>query len=107
MRLHLPSAGADPAAAGPVPLVLVSHGMGGSRRGYSYIGAYLARQGVAALHVQHVGSDDAVWRGNPFEIVTRLQAAAQDTEAEARVADLRFALDHAQAALESAGSAMR
>lgn len=89
VRLYLP---AD-AAARPLPLVLFSHGLGGSRRGYSYLGAHFARNGFASLHVQHVGSDRGVWIGSPLEITARLQAAAADSEAIDRVADLRFALD--------------
>jgi dienelactone hydrolase len=76
-----------------VPLVVVSHGIGGSRRGYSWLGTYLASHGMAALHVQHVGSDRQVWTGNPLGVVSRLQDAAQDREAIARAQDLRFALD--------------
>jgi predicted dienelactone hydrolase len=89
-RLYLP-AGAS--AAHPVPLIVFSHGIGGSRRGYSYLGQYWASQGFASLHLQHVGSDRNLWTGNPLTLVSRLQGAAQDTEALARVADLRFALD--------------
>jgi predicted dienelactone hydrolase len=80
-------------SAGRVPLIVFSHGMGGSRRGYTYLATRWARHGVASLHVQHVGSDSAVWRGNPFGVVDRLQAATHDSEAAARVGDLRFALD--------------
>lgn len=76
-----------------VPLVVFSHGIGGSREGYSYLGKYWSSRGVASLHVQHIGSDAALWRGNPLGVVGRLHAAAQETEAMARVADLRFALD--------------
>jgi len=90
VRLYLPE-GAS--AARPVPLVVFSHGMGGSRRGYSYLGRYWASQGYASLHLQHVGSDRSVWTGNVFSTVGRLQGAAQDEEAIARVGDFRFALD--------------
>jgi len=90
VRLYLPDgARADK----PAPLVVFSHGIGGSRRGYSYLGRYWASQGYASLHLQHVGSDRSLWGGNPFETVLRLQGAAQDAEAIARVHDLRFALD--------------
>jgi len=90
VRLYLP----DPAAADkPVPLVVFSHGIGGSRSGYSYLGRYWASQGYASLHLQHVGSDRSVWFGSPFGLVGRLQSAAQDGEAVARVQDLSFALD--------------
>ena len=56
-----------PAPTQPVPLVVFSHGIGGSRSGYSYLGRYWASQGYASLHLQHVGSDRSVWFGNPFE----------------------------------------
>ncbi len=75
------------------PLVVFSHGIGGSREGYSYIGKYLAAQGIAALHVQHVGSDRNLWFGNPVQMVSRLQDAAKESEAIDRTADMRFALD--------------
>lgn len=90
LRLYLP---AGPAAVSSAPLLLFSHGMGGSRRGYRYLGSWLASCGVAALHVQHVGSDREVWFGNPFGLVGRLQQAARESEAVARVHDMRFALD--------------
>jgi dienelactone hydrolase len=90
VRLYLPD-GAN--ASHPVPLVVFSHGIGGSRLGYSYLGRYWAGQGYASLHVQHVGSDRSLWTGNPFTLVTRLHDAAQEHEAIDRVKDLRFALD--------------
>ncbi|TXI18315.1 MAG: acetylhydrolase [Roseateles sp.] len=88
VRLYLPTE-----AAAPAPLLLFSHGMGGSRRGYRYLGSWLATQGIAALHVQHVGSDRELWWGNPWRLVERLQGAAREDEARARVLDMRFALD--------------
>lgn len=77
----------------PVPLVVFSHGIGGSREGYSYLGGHWASQGLASLHVQHVGSDRSLWFGNPLALAARLQDAARESEAIARVGDLRFALD--------------
>jgi predicted dienelactone hydrolase len=76
-----------------VPLVVFSHGIGGSRRGYSYLGEHFASHGIASLHVQHVGSDRTIWTGNPFVLIARLHAAAEEREAVDRVRDLRFALD--------------
>ena len=75
-----------------MPLIIFSHGIGGSRLGYSYLGSYWASHGLASLHVQHVGSDRSIWFGNPFNLISRLQEAAQEKEALARVFDLRFAL---------------
>jgi predicted dienelactone hydrolase len=90
VRLYLPAAAAGTRT---LPLVVFSHGIGGSRRGYRYLGAYWASHGYASLHLQHVGSDRSLWTGNVFNLVGRLQGAAQEEEAIARVGDLRFALD--------------
>ena len=83
----------DAARRGKVPLVVFSHGIGSARDGYTYLGHYWARHGIASLHVQHVGSDRALWQGNPFGLVSRFQQAAGEAEAVARVHDQRFALD--------------
>lgn len=90
-RLYLPHQ-ASPER--PVPLIAFSHGLGGSRMGYSYLARHWANAGMASLHPQHVGSDNSVWRGNPLELLQRLQTAAHESEALARVLDLRFALNH-------------
>ncbi len=89
-KLYLASA---PAPEAGLPLVVFSHGIGGSREGYSYIGRYLASQGYASLHVQHVGSDSTLWSGGILSLVSRLTDAAQESEALHRVQDVRYALD--------------
>ena len=90
-RLYLPHQ-ASPER--PAPLIVFSHGLGGSRMGYSYLARHWANAGMASLHPQHVGSDNSVWRGSPLELLQRLQTAAHESEALARVLDLRFALNH-------------
>lgn len=91
VRLYWPAHAAT--GQGKVPLVVFSHGLGGSRQGYSYLGRYWASQGYASLHVQHVGSDRQVWSGSIFGLIGRLQDAAKESEAVNRVRDVRFALD--------------
>jgi predicted dienelactone hydrolase len=86
-RLYLPESMAR------VPLVVFSHGIGGSREGYSYLGRHWASHGLASLHLQHVGSDRQIWRGSALGLPGRLAAAAQDSEAVARVADVSYGLD--------------
>lgn len=80
-------------SAGGLPLIVFSHGIGGSMDGYSYLGRYFATNGYASLHVQHVGSDRQIWRGNLLTLASRLSDAAKDTEALNRVKDVKFALD--------------
>jgi len=48
--------GARP-AGGPLPIVLVSHGLGGSHRSLGWLPAGLARKGALALSVNHSGRD--------------------------------------------------
>ncbi len=92
-KLYLPALPAGQTTAQRVPVVVFSHGIGGSREGYTYIGKYLAANGMAALHLQHVGSDRNIWFGNPLGMVSRLQSAAKETEAIDRAKDVSFALD--------------
>ncbi len=90
-RLYLPAG--TRFGAGTVPLVVFSHGIGGSMDGYSYLGRHFAAHGFASLHVQHVGSDRQIWWGNPLTLASRLSNAAHHTEALDRVKDVKFALD--------------
>lgn len=96
VRLYLPKAISetvgDSAVVKPVPLIVFSHGLGGSRNGYQYLGRFWAAHGYASMHVQHIGSDNQLWRGNPFSLTMRLQDAAKDSEAVARAKDVSFAL---------------
>ena len=91
VRFYLPD---KKITTGKRPLVVFSHGIGGSRYGYSYLGRAWAQAGFASLHLQHVGSDRMLWiAGSPLDLVSRLHQAARDSEAIARVEDVSFALD--------------
>lgn len=76
-----------PEGAGPHPLVLISHGLGGSREGLAYLGEALRAAGCIALHLQHPGSD--------VRTANLRNAAADPDVALARLADGAFALDQA------------
>ncbi|HEX3551931.1 MAG TPA: hypothetical protein VIA62_01730 [Thermoanaerobaculia bacterium] len=82
---------------GPFPVIVFSHGLGGSREGYEYLGRRWASHGYVSVHVQHLGSDDAVWRGSqqPQQDLTR--AAADVRNALNRPKDVSFALDRLEA----------
>lgn len=54
-----------PKGAGPFPVVIFSHGLGGSRENYEYLGRWWAGCGYASVHLQHAGSDDTVWKNAP------------------------------------------
>src|SRR5262245_17123816 len=47
----------------PAPVIIFSHGLGGSRNGYAYLGQQWASRGYVSVHLQHIGSDDSIFRG--------------------------------------------
>lgn len=97
VRLYWPTAATTDQA---VPLVVFSHGIGGSRSSYRYLGSHFASHGIASLHVQHVGSDHSLWGGGLLLLPYRLYSATRDEEAIERVRDLSFALDRLLASAE-------
>jgi predicted dienelactone hydrolase len=83
-------------ATGRCAVILFSHGLGGTREGYRYLGQHWAAHGYVSIHLQHHGSDDAVWRGQTQPLDSMRQAVgvgAGGTNAIDRVLDVRFALD--------------
>ncbi len=86
-RLRLPT-GAG-ASANSWPLVLYSHGLGGSREGGDAWGEAWRAAGIAVLHLQHPGSDTDSLRGG----VQALRAAVSAEQLVARALDMRFAID--------------
>lgn len=90
VRLYYPKP-AD-GAAGPFPLVVVSHGLGGTRDGLSYVGRHWASHGYVCVHIQHVGSDASLLAA------TRPMQALRDALADPRHAinrplDVSFVID--------------
>ena len=81
-----------PVGAGPWPLLLYSHGLGGSRDGGDVWGQAWCDAGFVVLHLQHPGSDIEVLRSGS---VGNLRSAATAQQLLARVADVRFVLDEA------------
>lgn len=78
---------------GPLPIVLFSHGLGGTREGYGYLGEYWASHGYVSVHLQHIHSDDSVWK-DKADPMAAMRAATQDLqEAMARPRDVSFAID--------------
>ncbi len=86
--LHLPQEG-----AGPFPLLIISHGLGGTRDGLDYLGTFWAAHGYVCAQIQHIGSDDAVWRGAARPMQAMKAAAANPKNIDNRPADVHFAID--------------
>jgi predicted dienelactone hydrolase len=88
VRIYLPS------ASGPAPVVLFSHGLGGSRAGSEFLGEHWAARGYVAVFVQHPGSDDAVWKdAAPAERMAAMRKAASLENFLLRVRDVPAVLD--------------
>jgi predicted dienelactone hydrolase len=90
LRLLLP----NPQPPLPCPVVLFSHGLGGTRQTSGYLGEHWAARGYAAVFPQHLGSDDGVWKDTPMQQRrAALVRAASPKNAQDRVLDIHAVLD--------------
>lgn len=80
---------------GPRPVLLFSHGLGGTREGGAVWGEAWAAAGFVVLHLQHAGSDLAAVRGvtHSFTDQRALRSLAGPSQLLARLRDVTFALD--------------
>jgi predicted dienelactone hydrolase len=82
----------------PLPVIIHSHGLGGSREGGAAWGEHWASHGYLVIHVQHPGSDEQLWQakaGDAAGAMKALLAGANGRQLAARVQDVRFVLDEA------------
>ena len=82
-----------PAGTAPAPVVLVTHGLGGTREGLAYLGKALAAAGYVSVHVQHPGTDASVWQGAADARLAMIAAAMDASRALDRLHDAAFVLD--------------
>ena len=83
-----------PESMAPAPVIVFSHGLGGNREGYRYLGVHWAMRGYVAVFMQHPGSDDSVWRDKPAtRRMAALRKAASLENFLLRVADVPAVLD--------------
>jgi predicted dienelactone hydrolase len=88
LRIYLPR------DRNPAPVILFSHGLGGSRDGNAYLGTHWAASGYVVVFLQHPGSDAAVWQGvPPADRRAALKGAADIENFIARVRDVPVVLD--------------
>jgi predicted dienelactone hydrolase len=77
-----------------LPIVILSHGLGGSRHGYRYLSEGWAQAGFVVLHLQHSGSDNAVWQDlPPRQRLAALKKAAGAKQALDRMHHVTALLD--------------
>jgi dienelactone hydrolase len=82
VRVRMPETG-----AGKVPVILFSHGLGGSVEAGTLYAQEWVKAGFLVVHVQHPGSDRSVWQGQAGG-VGKLKAAAGGQQLKDRVLDM-------------------
>jgi predicted dienelactone hydrolase len=82
VRVRMPETGARKA-----PVILFSHGLGGSVEAGTLYARQWTKAGFLVIHVQHPGSDQSVWMGQPGG-VRQLRAAAGGKQLQDRLLDM-------------------
>jgi predicted dienelactone hydrolase len=88
----------DDSDASPQPIVLFSHGLGGSRENSVYLAEHWAKAGYVAVFIQHIGSDDSVWKDVPLrERFAAMKNAASLKSSRDRISDVSFVINQLEA----------
>lgn len=92
IKIYLPTSG-----TAPYPVVIFSHGLGGSREAAVYLGDYWSQHGYLCVFVQHPGSDTEVWHssamGGRQAVLAKLKPAANGQNLVDRAGDIKFVID--------------
>lgn len=84
-----------PASTAAAPVILFSHGLGGSKENNRFLGEHWAKRGYVAVFLQHAGSDNTVW-----ETIPKAQRYAAMKSA-ASVENFLARVDHVHAVLDA------
>lgn len=83
-----------PAQKAPAPVILFSHGLGGSREGSNYLGQHWSSRGYVTVFLQHPGSDESVWKEQPrFHRLAAMKKAASVKQFRNRIRDVHGTID--------------
>jgi predicted dienelactone hydrolase len=77
-----------------LPVIVWSHGLGGSVDGSAFQSRFVASHGYVVVHVQHHGTDSSLWEGkegHPWDIIRQTNIPRSATLD--RFKDIPFALD--------------
>lgn len=76
------------------PLVLFSHGLGGSRENNPYLGKHWSARGYLVVFIQHAGSDETVWKEVPAgQRLSSMKSAANLQNTLLRFKDVSVVID--------------
>lgn len=83
-----------PENAAPAPVILFSHGLGGTYSTAVYLGEHWSARGYVVVSMQHPGSDGNILTGvPPSQILSVMQAAASAENLVARIGDVSAVID--------------
>lgn len=89
IRIYLPQ------SSEPAPVLLFSHGLGGSREGCSYLGRHWSARGYFCVFVQHIGSDTSVWKDiPPRKRIEAMRKAANRNNFMQRIKDVPAVINY-------------
>ncbi len=84
-----------PSVKTPAPVILFSHGLGGTYEAYTYLGEHWSARGYICIFIQHHGSDDLIWKDKqPSERLKALKEAAGLPNFLLRVKDVSVVIDY-------------
>jgi predicted dienelactone hydrolase len=96
-----------PVSSEPAPVILFSHGLGGSRDNNPYLGNHWAKRGYLVVFIQHPGSDEQVWKEQPaLQRMSAMKNAASLDNFLARGADIPAVIDALTAWNRQSGHAL-
>ncbi len=94
VKLYSPVFGKAEKPNSKFPVVLFSHGLGGSREGGKRWAEHWASHGYVVVAMQHAGSDESLWKGAPpREIAGKMKAGMNITNLTLRIDDVHFVID--------------
>ncbi|MDR1271363.1 MAG: hypothetical protein LBK82_17790 [Planctomycetaceae bacterium] len=76
-----------------IPVIVFSHGLGGSIDCCSYLANAWASQGFASVFLQHPGSDENIWKGKVLILNEFKESYRHNWNGRTRAEDIKFVLD--------------
>ena len=75
------------------PVIVFSHGLGGSNEKCAYLGQAWAAQGFVSVHIQHHGVDEQVWKGKIRPVKELRDVYGRHWSGRMQADDVRFVLN--------------
>jgi predicted dienelactone hydrolase len=98
IRVFLPPKQSGALTESKAPVVLFSHGLGGSKNGSAFLGTHWAARGYVVVFLQHPGSDESVWKGQRLtDRMSEMREAASANNLLLRLKDIPAVIDQLEA----------